>query len=112
MLKQLLGILFFGFTAISFSQNITIKDKESGEPLESVTLASEDRKVYVVTNNKGQADVSDFVGFTKIVLSIIVAWLCFVPAIADTACPLTVCSCNTTFVKLCFCRLSRDVIGM
>lgn len=68
MLKQLLGILFFGFTAISFSQNITIKDKESGEPLESVTLASEDRKVYVVTNNKGQADVSDFVGFTKIVV--------------------------------------------
>jgi hemoglobin/transferrin/lactoferrin receptor protein len=68
MLKQLLGILFFGFTAISFSQNITIKDKESGEPLESVTLASEDRKVYVVTNNKGQADVSDFVGFTKIVI--------------------------------------------
>ena len=68
MLKQLLGILFFGFTAVTFSQNITIKDKESGDPLESVTLASEDKKVYVVTNNKGQADVSDFVGFTKIVI--------------------------------------------
>lgn len=68
MLKQLLGILFFGFTAITFSQNITIKDKESGEPLELVTLVSEDKKVYVVTNNKGQADVSDFVGFNKIII--------------------------------------------
>ena len=68
MLKQLLGILFFGFTTITFSQTITIKDKESGDPLESVTLASEDKKVYVVTNNKGQADVSDFVGFNKIII--------------------------------------------
>ena len=68
MLKQLLGILFFGFTSITFSQNITVKDKESGEPLESVTLASEDKKVYVVTNNKGQADISDFVGFNKIII--------------------------------------------
>jgi hemoglobin/transferrin/lactoferrin receptor protein len=68
MLKQLLGILFFGFTAATFSQNITIKDNETGDPLESVTLVSEDKKVYVVTNNKGQADVSDFVGFTKIIV--------------------------------------------
>ena len=68
MLKQLLGILFFGFTAATFSQNITIKDNETGDPLEAVTLVSEDKKVYVVTNNKGQADVSDFVGFTKIIV--------------------------------------------
>ena len=68
MLKQLLGVLFFGFTAATFSQNITIKDNETGDPLESVTLVSEDKKVYVVTNNKGQADVSDFVGFTKIIV--------------------------------------------
>ena len=68
MLKQLLLIIFFGFTTTLFSQTITIKDKESGEPLESVTLASEDKKVYVVTNNKGQADVSDFVGFNKIII--------------------------------------------
>jgi len=33
MLKQLLGILFFGFTAATFSQNITIKDNETGDPL-------------------------------------------------------------------------------
>ena len=68
MLKQLLLIIFFGFTTTLFSQTITIKDKESGEPLESVTLASEDKKVYVVTNSKGQADVSDFVGFNKIII--------------------------------------------
>ena len=68
MLKQLLLIIFFGFTTTLFSQTITIKDKESGDPLESVTLVSEDKKVYVVTNNKGQADVSDFVGFTKIIV--------------------------------------------
>jgi len=68
MYKKYILWLLLGFSVIGFSQTITIKDKESGEPLESVTLASEDRKVYVVTNNKGQADVSDFVGFTKIVV--------------------------------------------
>ena len=68
MLKQLLFIISFGFTATLFSQTITIKDKDSGDLLESVTLASEDKKIYIVTNNKGQADVSDFVGINKIII--------------------------------------------
>ncbi|MFM7895100.1 MAG: hypothetical protein ACKO8L_04040, partial [Flavobacterium sp.] len=66
MLKQLLLIISFGFTTTLFSQTITIKDKDSGEPLESVSLTSEDKKVYVFTNNKGQADISDFVKINKI----------------------------------------------
>lgn len=68
MLKQLLLIISFGFSTTLFSQTITIKDKDSGDPLEAVTLASEDKKVYVVTNNKGQADVSDFVKINKIII--------------------------------------------
>ena len=66
MLKLLLLIISFGFTTTLFSQTITIKDKDSGEPLESVSLTSEDKKVYVFTNNKGQADISDFVKINKI----------------------------------------------
>jgi len=66
MLKQLLLIISFGFTTTLFSQTITIKDKDSGEPLESVSLTAEDKKVYVFTNNKGQADISDFVKINKI----------------------------------------------
>ena len=68
MLKQLLLIISFGFTTTLFSQTITIKDKDSGDPLESVSLTSEDKKVYVFTNNKGQADISDFVKFNKIII--------------------------------------------
>jgi hemoglobin/transferrin/lactoferrin receptor protein len=68
MLKQLLLIISFGFTTTVFSQTITIKDKDSGEPLELVSLTSEDKKVFVFTNNKGQADVSDFVRFNKIIV--------------------------------------------
>jgi hemoglobin/transferrin/lactoferrin receptor protein len=68
MLKQLLLIISFGFTTTLFSQNITIKDKDSGDLLESVSLSSEDKKVFIFTNNKGQANISDFVGLNKIIV--------------------------------------------
>lgn len=68
MCKKYILWLIFGFSSFGFSQNITIKDKESGEPIESVTLVSEDKKIYVITNNKGQADISDFVGLNTIIV--------------------------------------------
>ena len=38
----------------TFSQIITVLDSESGAPLETVTLSSNDPRYYTVTNTKGQ----------------------------------------------------------
>jgi len=61
--------LFFYFSALS--QIVTIKDKETNEPIELVLLSSENSKYFVTTNAKGQADISNFVGQNKITIRII-----------------------------------------
>ena len=66
MYKKYILWMFLGISVLGYSQNITIKDKESNEPLEAVTLTSENGKIYSITNIKGQADISDFVGNNKI----------------------------------------------
>ena len=66
MFNKILLLFLIGFSSYTFSQNITIKDKESNEPLEGVTLNAENGKIYAITNAKGQADISDFVGKNKI----------------------------------------------
>ena len=62
MFNKILLLFFLGLSSFTFSQNIIVKDKESNEPLEAVTLTSENGKIYSITNTKGQADISDFVG--------------------------------------------------
>ncbi|HMQ46055.1 MAG TPA: TonB-dependent receptor [Saprospiraceae bacterium] len=52
-----LGLCFgFGLS----SQIITIKDQESGKPLEQVTLFGKTTQHFTTTNVRGQADISDF----------------------------------------------------
>ena len=58
--------LLFGFAGTSFSQTITIKDAQSNEPIEMVTLSSANLKLYTTTNAKGQADISSFKNVEKI----------------------------------------------
>ena len=58
--------LLFGFVGTSFSQTITIKDAQSNEPIEMVTLSSANLKLYTTTNAKGQADISSFKNVEKI----------------------------------------------
>ncbi|MBK8955200.1 MAG: TonB-dependent receptor [Saprospiraceae bacterium] len=41
-------------------QTITIKDSQTGEGLEMVTLLSESPKLFATTNHKGEADISAF----------------------------------------------------
>jgi hemoglobin/transferrin/lactoferrin receptor protein len=48
------------------SQTITIKDLETGGPVELATLISENPRVHATTNTKGQADISGFRGAEKI----------------------------------------------
>jgi hemoglobin/transferrin/lactoferrin receptor protein len=61
MLKQLSVFsvfLFFGFQ--TFSQTVTIVNKETNERLEQVTIFDQKTKNYVTTNENGKADISTF----------------------------------------------------
>ncbi len=58
--------LLTGMTGIVNSQTITIKEHDTGKPLEMATLMIEKPKVFATTNSKGQADISAFTGAEKI----------------------------------------------
>ncbi|MEZ4875006.1 MAG: TonB-dependent receptor [Flavobacteriaceae bacterium] len=62
-------IFFWGlllFIQGVFSQTITITDAASKEPLDMVTLLSDNPKAFTTTNAKGQADISNFTQAQKI----------------------------------------------
>ncbi len=54
------------FVGISYGQTITIKEQNTDQPIELVTLTSTNSKHYATTNSKGQADISAFKGAEKI----------------------------------------------
>ncbi|MCG2419855.1 TonB-dependent receptor [Aequorivita sp. F47161] len=58
--------LLLGFVGSTFAQTITVKDAETNEPIELVTLSSPHSKQYATTNAKGQADISAFKNEEKI----------------------------------------------
>lgn len=66
MKRYLLLCLFTGLSALGLAQTITVKDAESGEPLELVSIFSESPRAYATTNAEGQADISEMIGFSKI----------------------------------------------
>ncbi len=49
-----------GFASMAHAQTVTIKDRETGQPLPGVTLFSTSPKASAVTNTDGQADISPF----------------------------------------------------
>ncbi len=63
-------IFFLWILGLSFiitnAQTITIKDRDSQKPLELATLTSENPAAFAITNAKGQADVSAFIGSDRI----------------------------------------------
>lgn len=62
-MKKIISTLFFiGLFFIGFSQTISVKDAETGRPLQLVSLVSESPKTSVTTNQQGKADFSDFKG--------------------------------------------------
>lgn len=69
MKKALLPLLLLTATAGAFAQTVTIKDQKTGEPIELVSLTSDLPRAAVVTNAKGQANVSAFKGSAKILVS-------------------------------------------
>ncbi len=60
MKKIFLLWLFLGMLHTAFSQTITVRDKESGKPLQQVTLISHEPRAFTTTNSKGQADMAAF----------------------------------------------------
>jgi hemoglobin/transferrin/lactoferrin receptor protein len=68
-LKKII-IIWFLLTGsyFSHSQILNITDSESGEPLELVTITSEKPKASTISNSKGNADMSSFMGSDEIEL--------------------------------------------
>lgn len=62
MIKNLLLLLFLTCSFVLQAQTITIKDKESKNPLELVTITTADQKSFAITNSQGQADISALKG--------------------------------------------------
>jgi hemoglobin/transferrin/lactoferrin receptor protein len=51
-----------------FAQTLTLKDQETLQPLEAVTLSSNKPEAFATTNQHGQVDVSAFVGADSIIV--------------------------------------------
>ncbi|HNX43250.1 MAG TPA: TonB-dependent receptor [Bacteroidales bacterium] len=66
MKNILLTWLFIGISGIAFSQIVTIREKETKQPIPLVTLISEAPNVSAITNAEGQADISAFRDAAKI----------------------------------------------
>ncbi len=62
MNKILLWCLLAGVTNVAFAQVVTIKDRETGQALESVTISSASPRELTVTSAQGQAELSVFKG--------------------------------------------------
>jgi hemoglobin/transferrin/lactoferrin receptor protein len=69
--RQLLSILIFCFSLSSYSQILSIEDAETGNPIELVTLSSAYPYSSVITNSRGQANVSQFKGSEEIEIRIV-----------------------------------------
>lgn len=66
MKKILIIWLVLGFMGFSYGQTLTIKDQQTGQPVELVTLNSANFKIFATTNARGQADISSFKTAEKI----------------------------------------------
>jgi hemoglobin/transferrin/lactoferrin receptor protein len=69
MRRALILWVLLGISIPSYSQIVTIKDRETGEPLELVLLTSEVPGASATTNAEGKADISAFRGSEKIIIS-------------------------------------------
>jgi hemoglobin/transferrin/lactoferrin receptor protein len=54
--------LFLGSTLISYSQTITVKDSQTSEPIEMVSIISEEMNEFISTDKNGKADISGQAG--------------------------------------------------
>lgn len=55
-------------TSMSYAQSVTITDRESAKPIEGVVLLHDSLQTFEVTDQKGQADISAFLGAESIII--------------------------------------------
>lgn len=63
--------LLIGICTNTFSQIVTLKDRDNNQPLDLVTLTSNAPKAFALTNAEGQTDISKFVGADQIEIRLI-----------------------------------------
>jgi len=68
MKKLFITWLLMGICAVAHAQTVTITNKETGTPIDAVTLMSEFPRAYATTNARGQADISLFKGAKTITI--------------------------------------------
>ena len=71
MKRYLSLLILFLSVMVTHAQLITIKDKENHQPLELVTLSSESPQASAITNARGQADITAFLGSSLIDIRIL-----------------------------------------
>ncbi|MFZ4633957.1 MAG: TonB-dependent receptor [Saprospiraceae bacterium] len=71
MQKYMLLGIFLGLHALCLAQRITVTDRETGQPLELVTLSDSSLQWTVTTNAQGQADLTTFQGSPKIMVTLL-----------------------------------------
>jgi len=54
------------YSVLMYSQTLTIVDKTTRHPIKNVTIYSKSQNISVVTNSKGQANISEFKGVDSI----------------------------------------------
>ncbi len=64
-------MILFLAVMVTQAQLITVKDKENHQPLELVTLSSESPQASAITNARGQADITAFLGSSLIDIRIL-----------------------------------------
>ena len=62
---MLLGMLFS--ISISMAQQVTVVDKTTKEPVEFVQIGSKGSTTMLITDAKGQVDITPFVGLSDII---------------------------------------------
>jgi hemoglobin/transferrin/lactoferrin receptor protein len=65
-MKKIIFIVLLGIYYSGYAQIITIKDYKTGQPIELVSIVSNESQTFITTNSKGQADISVFKGAEKI----------------------------------------------
>ncbi|MFN3561891.1 MAG: TonB-dependent receptor domain-containing protein [Chloroherpetonaceae bacterium] len=65
-MKRIFFLLFFFMPTLLVAQVITVKDRETAQPLELVRIFSASPNALTATNKNGQADISAFKGAEKI----------------------------------------------
>jgi hemoglobin/transferrin/lactoferrin receptor protein len=61
---------FLLFTGLVRAQTLTIKDKQSGKPIDLVTISSQNPKAFAITNTEGKANLIPFTNAQKIEMRI------------------------------------------